>query len=234
MTDPDTGQPTPDRTISVRYREAVASFAVLARSLNEDEWATPVPCTPGWTVRDVLSHVAGVSDDVLGGRVEGAATEPWTASQVARFARFDVEDLLVQWEAQVDDLGAAIESVGEQRPPFDCHSHEHDVRHAIGRPANRTSAIIADAVPGLLARLADVPVAIEVDLGEGTVVSTGQPDAEQRLDLATSRFEVFRSILGRRTPDQMRDLDWSGDLDALDQIAPAWFLFGPSEIDIVE
>lgn len=234
MTDPDTGQPTPDRTISVRYREAVASFAVLARSLNEDEWATPVPCTPGWTVRDVLSHVAGVSDDVLGGRVEGAATEPWTASQVARFARFDVEDLLVQWEAQVDDLGAAIESVGEQRPPFDCHSHEHDVRHAIGRPANRTSAIIADAVPSLLARLADVPVAIEVDLGEGTVVSTGQPDAEQRLDLATSRFEVFRSILGRRTPDQMRDLDWSGDLDALDQIAPAWFLFGPSEIDIVE
>lgn len=234
MTDPDTGQPTPDRTISVRYREAVASFAVLARSLNEDEWATPVPCTPGWTVRDVLSHVAGVSDDVLGGRVEGAATEPWTASQVARFARFDVEDLLVQWEAQVDDLGAAIESVGEQRPPFDCHSHEHDVRHAIGRPANRTSAIIADAVPGLLARLADVPVAIEVDLGEGTVVSTGQPDAEPRLDLATSRFEVFRSILGRRTPDQMRDLDWSGDLDALDQIAPAWFLFGPSEIDIVE
>lgn len=234
MTDPDTGQPTPDRTISVRYREAVASFAVLARSLNEDEWATPVPCTPGWTVRDVLSHVAGVSDDVLGGRVEGAATEPWTASQVARFARFDVEDLLVQWEAQVDDLGAAIESVGEQRPPFDCHSHEHDVRHAIGRPANRTSAIIADAVPGLLARLADVPVAIEVDLGEGTVVSTGQPDAEQRLDLATSRFEVFRSTLGRRTPDQMRDLDWSGDLDALDQIAPAWFLFGPSEIDIVE
>lgn len=51
---------------------------------------------------------------------------------------------------------------------------------------------------------------------------------------ATSGFETFRSVLGRRTPDQVRSLDWSGELDALDPVLAAWFAFGPSEIGIVE
>ena len=69
-------------SIAERYRWAVTSFLELAETFSADDWATPVPCTPAWTVRDVLSHVAGIPDDALNGRLDGVTTEPWTSTIV--------------------------------------------------------------------------------------------------------------------------------------------------------
>ena len=223
-----------ERGIGQRYSEASRSFIDFARSLSDDDWATAVPCTPGWTARDVLSHVSGVPDDGLAGRIDGAATEPWTASQVERNAGFTVEELLERWEAQSELFGAAIEAMGEERPPYDCHSHEHDIRHAVGRPGNRSSAIIAIAVPAMLANFADVPVSIDVALDSDVTVRTGRSDAARTVRLSTTRFEIFRSVLGRRTPDQVRGLDWTGEPTAIDTVVRAWFTFGPSDTPIAE
>ena len=44
--------------IEQNYLAAQRSFVALARDLSADDWAAPVPCCPGWTVRDVLSHAA--------------------------------------------------------------------------------------------------------------------------------------------------------------------------------
>lgn len=223
-----------DRGINVRYRDAMGSFVDLARSLSVDEWATPVPCTPPWTVRDVLSHAAGVPDDVLAGRVEGAATEPWNAAQVERNATMEVDELLDRWEGQADEFGAAIEAIGEGRPPVDCHCHEHDIRQALLRPGNRDSILVEEAATGLLGNLVDVPVSIRLDLDDGTACEAGQPTSEAIVGLSTSMFEVFRSMLGRRTRAQVRRLEWSGDPAAIDRVVDAWFAFGPSEIVILE
>ena len=217
-----------ERGIALRYNEASRSFIEFARTLSDAEWATPVPCTPLWTARDVLSHVSGIPDDGLAGRTDGAATEPWTASQVERNAGFTVEELLERWEDQYELFGAAIDSMGEERPPYDCHSHEHDVRHALGRPGNRDSAIIADAVPSMLANFVDVPVSIDVELDDDATIRTGRRDADTSVRLSTTRFEIFRSVLGRRTPGQVRSLDWIGDAAAVDTVVRAWFTFGPS------
>lgn len=223
-----------ERGIAVRYTEATRSFIDFARTLSEDDWATPVPCTPLWTVRDVLSHLAGIPDDGLAGRTEGAATEPWTASQVERNAGFTIDELLERWEGQYELFGAAIESMGEERPAFDCHSHEHDVRHTLDRPGNRHSALVRDGAQSLLAGLADVPVAIDVDLDDGGSVRTGRRNATGSVHLATTSFEVFRSALGRRTHDQVRGLDWTGEPDAVETVVECWFRFGPSELAIIE
>lgn len=220
------------RSIAVRYGEATRSFIELARSLDADDWSVEVPCTPLWTVRDVLSHVAGIPDDGIAGRTDGAATEPWTASQIERNAVFTVDELLDRWEQQCELFGAAIESMGEERPPFDCHAHEHDVRHALNRPGNRDSAIIDDAVPRLLASLAQVPVALVVHLDDGASVDVGAGGPP--IELTTSRFEVFRSMLGRRTVDQVRGLAWTGDAAAIDLAVDGWFTFGPSDRPIQE
>lgn len=220
------------RTIGVRYGEATRSFIQLARTLDDADWSVRVPCTPLWTVRDVLSHVAGIPDDGIAGRTDGAATEPWTASQVERNAAFTVEELLDRWEQQYELFGAAIEGMGEERPPFDCHSHEHDVRHALGRPGNRDSAIIDDAAPRLLASLADVPVALTIHLDDGSMIETGSGGPQ--VELNTSRFEVFRSALGRRSREQVRGLDWSGDAAAIDLAVDGWFTFGPADGPIEE
>lgn len=223
-----------ERGISRRYNEAVESFIELARTLSDDEWATPVPCTPLWTARDVLSHVAGVPDDGLAGRTDGAATEPWTASQVARNVGFGVDELLDRWESQYELFGAAIESMGEERPPYDCHSHEHDIRHAVDRPGNRSSAIIDDAAAALLERFAEASVSITVEFDDGSTILTGRADADAAVVLSTTKFEVFRSVLGRRTPEQVRSLVWAGDPATIDAVVADWFSFGPSQIPIIE
>ena len=113
------------------YRLAQTSFADLARTIAPDEWARPSPCTPAWSVRDVLSHAAGVTLDIVEGNVEGAATDPWTAAQVERWRDAPVDELLGRWDAAIDQAAAAIEMIGEGRPVFDCHTHEHDVRTAL-------------------------------------------------------------------------------------------------------
>jgi hypothetical protein len=45
---------------------------------------------------------------------------------------------------------------------------------------------------------------------------------------------VFRSRLGRRTAEQVRALDWTGDAAAIDAVLDVWFLFGPSDVEIDE
>lgn len=223
-----------ERTISVRYNEAVESFVAFARTLTPDEWEARVPCTPLWTAREVLSHVAGVPDDGLAGRTEGAATEPWTRSQVERNAGLGVDELLDRLLGQYEMFGSAIDQMGEGRPPFDCHSHEHDIRHAIDRPGNRSSAVVVDAADMLLVTLGDLNARLTITYEDGSVHEVGRADAAVGASLEISRFEMFRSRLGRRTRDQVRGLEWSGDPTAIDEAVAAWFVFGPSEIAIDE
>src|SRR5678810_745136 len=85
----------------------------VAHSLDASEWATPVPCTPLWTVRDVLSHVAGITDDITNGRTEGAASDPWTAAQVERWRDADPGALIDQWNGQIGAIAELLERVGE-------------------------------------------------------------------------------------------------------------------------
>ena len=152
----------------------------LLESLDDDDWATPVPCTPGWTVRDVLSHVAGVTDDIANGRVEGATTDPWTAAQVERWRDVDPAALIAQWNSQIDAVADLLEQFGEVRPPIDCWSHEQDVRHALGREPS----VPDDFAEAVVARFGAVPVGPPVTItftdgtqssipGEGDTIELG-------------------------------------------------------------
>jgi len=223
----------PDATIAERYVVAVESFVGFARSLTADEWAMPSPCTPGWTARDVLSHVAGIPDDGLAGRTEGAATPPWTASQVERNRDHSVDFLLDRWLDQYELFAAVIDEMGEERPPIDCHTHEHDVRCAIDRPGHRDSSIVASAAPRAVALLADVPIAFTVVLDDGTKLESGGAGPTVAVSGLTS-FEMFRSRLGRRSRAQVEAYDWAGEPDAIGTAIDAWFIFGPSSTDIDE
>lgn len=223
--------------IAERYRLAQASFDALARSCSDADWAVDVPCTPGWTARDLLSHVAGVPDDALAGRMEGAPGEAWTAAQVERNRSLTVTELLDRWAAQTPGFADVIEQMREGKPPIDCHSHEHDLRQALGRPGNRDSVIVTSGVSGL-ARLGGHALTVELD--DGTVLgagadagATGEGAAPVVLRGITA-FELFRSRLGRRSRDQVRAWNWSGDPAAVDAVVADWFVFGPSPHPIVE
>ena len=174
-------------------------MVALLESLDGDQWATPVPCTPGWTIRDVLSHVAGVTDDIANGRVEGAGTDPWTAVQVERLRDVDQATLIAQWNSQIDAVADLLEQFGEVRPPIDCWSHEQDVRHALGREPN----VPNEFVEGILTRFGAVPVGppVTITFTDGTQSSI--PGDGDTIELSgITQYEFARSRLGRRTRDQ--------------------------------
>lgn len=210
------------------YTEVVASAADLFESLSEDDWARPVPCTPEWTVRDLLSHTAGAADDITNGRIEGAASEAWTAAQVERYRDDDPAMLIARWREQAKPVGEMIEMVGEARPVFDTHSHEHDLRHAIGQPGNRETETIARAAKALSRSVAkDAPCTVRLTTGD----EYGEGPAAVE---ALTPFEVFRSRLGRRTPEQLREWAWSGPEADIDASIGQWFAFGPNLAPIHE
>ena len=218
-----------DLDIAGLYVEARRSFVALCDELTDVQWATTVPCNPDWRVWDVLSHVAGVTDDIVSGRVEGAATDPWTAAQVERWRETPRGELLDRWGRQIADAAGAIGAIGEIRPPLDCHTHEHDVRHALGLPGNRDS----DLVRWTAARFGESPLAraVTIEFDDGEVLECAGRGAPVRLR-GISRFELVRSRLGRRARSQVEAYEWSEP--PAGELLADWFVFGPSPLPIVE
>jgi uncharacterized protein (TIGR03083 family) len=221
-------------TIGERYRIAVDSFIDVARTFEPPDWDTVVPCTPAWTARDVLSHVAGIPDDAIGGRMAGAPGEAWTADQIERNRDASVDELLERWARQTPVFADMLDQIGEFRPPIDCHSHEHDLRHALGRPGNRSSELVEFYGP-LFATFDDLHVRFVVEFDDGRSVTSGHADAPTAVTLGgVSRFELLRSRLGRRTRDQVLAYEWAGEPAAVEQILDRWFAFGPADHPIHE
>jgi hypothetical protein len=122
------------------------------------------------------------------------------------------------FEALLDELGAA----GRQAVA-DLVTHEHDIRGALAQPGARDS----DAV-GIGSRF----------VARGFVSATGQlginsrveaigafelGDDDAQLVLRGTPFELLRAMTGRRSVEQLRELEWQGDAESA---IPA-FTFGP-------
>ncbi|HYN31479.1 MAG TPA: maleylpyruvate isomerase family mycothiol-dependent enzyme [Ilumatobacteraceae bacterium] len=220
--------------IEARYLFAQQSFAEMARGLSDDDWATPMPCTPEWTVRDALSHVAGIPDDALAGRMDGAPGEAWTAAQIERNRSLQVDELLDRWDTQTPVFADVLQQMGEGRPPFDCHTHEHDVRQALGRPGDRSSVLI-EAMAAELAAIDDSPVSLTVELVDGRMARSGPSEAASAVTLSgITAFDLFRSRPGRRSRQQVRAWNWSGADADIETVIDHWFVFGPATDPIIE
>ena len=93
----------------------------LLADLPPDAWALPVPATPGWSVADVVSHLAEGDRGALAaaqGREWGEAAfagglDGWTAAGVASHAGEDRETRLAAWEAAGDALRWHLASTQE-------------------------------------------------------------------------------------------------------------------------
>ena len=197
------------------YAEGRERLSALVRDLDAAGAATPVPACPEWRVHDVLAHLTGVCADILAGRLDGVATEPWTAAQVDGRREVPLADVLAEWaevappvEAMAKDFGSA----GHQWVA-DLATHEHDVRGALGETGARDSEAVTVGT-GFLA---------EGFLRE--VAERGLPALEIRADgrrwtsapgavavtLTAPLFELLRATTGRRSLGQIRALAWDGD-----------------------
>lgn len=200
------------------YREGRERLGGHAAGLDEAAATTPVGACPGWDVRAVLSHVAGVTADIQDGRLDGAGSDEWTAAQVDARRDRSPAQIVAEWNERAPALEEQLASWPEDlagQLVSDITTHELDVRGALGdRGARDTVALryTFERYAGRLgARIDEAglpPLALVADGGR-VVAGAGEPAASVR----ASRYELVRALAGRRSAAQIRGYAWDGDCE---------------------
>jgi uncharacterized protein (TIGR03083 family) len=181
----------------------------LGHGLGTDEAALMAPSCPAWTVRQVFAHQAGVAADLLAGRLDGVATDPWTDRQVQEREGRTLAEILEEWDTDAPRVIEALRPLGGDVDPrlvLDVWAHEQDVRHAVGRPGSRSGPVfdfVVDQVQGHVEHQF-TEAALDpsgVDLGDGRSGAAVQVDP----------FELVRAVFGRRSADQVMAWAWTVD-----------------------
>lgn len=224
-------------TVHDAYHQGRQRLTTWGRTLDADEADTLVPALPGWTVRDTFSHLVGLAEDVVAGGLSGPPDDAVTARQVADRAGRSLAEVLDEWSERGPRLEEVLADLGRDAPlplVIDIWSHEVDMRSALG-------VVLPDggAAERFLDRAARrgigrgwsergvPPLRIVVEDDEW-VAGGDDPSGT----LTTTRFELGRVMLGRRSRRQLRDLRWSGADPApwVDAIP----VFGPASSDVID
>ncbi|MFZ9628395.1 MAG: maleylpyruvate isomerase family mycothiol-dependent enzyme [Ilumatobacteraceae bacterium] len=188
----------PDAEVVAAYLEVRGRVVGILRDLDEADATVTVPSCPGWTVAELASHMMGVVDDILEGRMEGVTTDPWTQAQVERLRGLSLAQLADHYEASAGRFDAVLPHVpspSNSQLVMDAVTHEHDLREAVGRAGAHDSLAVRVALGWLL------------NMAEGR-----QPGLAARLrDSGVSEFDLLRSLSGRRSAAQMTALGLPAD-----------------------
>jgi uncharacterized protein (TIGR03083 family) len=220
------------------YDDLQTSIATFVAELAPSVLETRVPATPEWTVKDVVAHLTGDATCVIAGDFPSeffaafgeehsvAALNRWTAQQVAERRDRPLENILSEWSASAKTLVSMMKEEtpwAEGVPPFatyilliDVGVHQQDIygtlgieRDRDGVPVNVGVAAYTTGVDMRLRNTGAGTLHLEAD-GKRWTAGQGDPVATVR----ASRFELFRALSGRRSPEQIVGYDWEGDPDS--------------------
>lgn len=193
----------------VAYRHTIQSVTALLseHSVPDD---MPVPSCPEWTVHGLVGHLVGICSLAVG-RLSGGWAEAERSS-----AEMSVADLLVEWNRMGDQAGRVLQEAGGRRGSLmvmDAFTHELDLRYAIGTRLPADSRAFSKAFDVVLNGFStsvtahNLPaVVVSVD-GHEWRAGVGEPVAT----LSGDRYDIYRSLAGRRTHEQITSLGWSRD-----------------------
>lgn len=237
------------------YEQLRDEISELVAGLEPQALGTPVPATPGWTIKDVVTHLTADATcaiagdfpreffEAFGEPAAVAKVNEWTARQVRDRKDRSLEELLQEWKTSGTDLAEMMR--GNQPWPEDMLTfvdrilltdaavHRQDIFGALGIDRARESAPIKIGLSGYIAtmgwRLAAAGLApLRFDVAEKSYVAgEGEPEAT----VHASRFELFRAMSGRRSPEQIAAYRWEGDADAY---IPYFYPYGIREDALVE
>ena len=179
----------------LEFRERVVD---LIRDIPESQASLSVPLCPNWEVSSLISHILGVPEDILAGRMEGVTTDAWTQAQVDRHEGESLSQLADTWVSiatEFDVLLPHIPSPINSQMVMDAVTHEHDLRHAVGR-AGAQDSLAVDVALGWLLNMVEVKI---------------PGSAQELLDTGVSHYELMRSLAGRRSVEQMKQLGLDGE-----------------------
>lgn len=221
-----------DASLSELYRGARARITALVMA-HPDATNTPVPATPGWRVHDVIAHLVGGTEDLIGGwRPTGGPTEEWTAAHVARGREVPTAQLLDRWAQLSPAIEQLLDAESAWQVVLDVGAHEHDLRAALGDTSARDSDLVTFGAARLLQALrVPLPLAVTTEHRDVRVGPDAADGQQPVTTLTTTTFEAFRWRLGRRSRRQLAAMRWSADpTPYLDRLC----VFGPAESDVIE
>jgi hypothetical protein len=160
------------------------------QSISTEQAQTVVPHCPQWTVKDCLAHMIGVPEDVIGGQMDGVATDAWTDRQVQRHAQVSVEDLLAIWETIAPVFSTILPHIPQpvlSQFMFDQTNHEQDIRAALKIPGGRDTLAV-DVAEGFL---------------RNSLSLSNNPSIAEMATHPPAGFEFLRSLSGRRSRNQI-------------------------------
>jgi uncharacterized protein (TIGR03083 family) len=185
----------------------------LLTGLDEGQAETVVPACPGWTVRELLSHMVGLGADVLRGDEPDDHNSTWTQRQVDERRDRSVDDLLAEWATVADPLRQWMRD-NTSRPLGDIVIHEQDLRGALGVSGAQDTdglAALRDRMAGGFGQQVQglPPVAL---LGEEwSWCSSGAPE-DAAVVVRAPDFELTRALMTRRSESQLRGWTERGDV----------------------
>ena len=110
MTTSDLTRPSGD-LLAEEYRASRLRTTALLDGISADDEQRIVPTCPEWRVRDLLSHVNGLADDLSAGRNPTGDTQAWVDQQVTDRADITVAQQLEQWSTSGEAFEATLRKV---------------------------------------------------------------------------------------------------------------------------
>jgi uncharacterized protein (TIGR03083 family) len=200
-----------------KRRELMGLVGVLAPA----ELATVVPATPAWSVQDVVAHVVGIAADLNALRFGGGDDpDAWTAAQVGTRRGRSVSELDDEWAREAVRFEEGLRLLGYETGSHfvgDLLQHSQDVRAALGWARLDDDEALAvgldhylDTFHTTLTTTSAGSVVVSVE-GETWTLGAGPEVAS----LTASRFELFRTLGGRRSATQISSLAWTGTPESI-------------------
>lgn len=237
------------------YEHLRSDISQTVAALDPDDLDKVVPATPGWTIRDVVTHLAADATCMIAGdfpreffeafgESEGVAmVNEWTSRQLVERRGRSVEDVLQEWKESSTGVAAMMRgdsSWPDGIVPFadrviltDAAVHQQDIFGALGIDRDRDAAPVKIALSGYITTMgwrlgaAGIPP-LRFDLGDKSYVAG---EGEAAATVRASRFELFRAMSGRRSPEQIRAYEWDGDARPY---VPYFYPYGIREDALVE
>jgi uncharacterized protein (TIGR03083 family) len=199
------------RTAYVSVRRNLAGLLRETRGAGE----FLVPACPGWDVRDVVVHLVEICRNAevnLGSQLAGQS-----GLAADGLSGLGLDALLAEWERSCGEVEAAlaqpVHSHKGAAMVMDAFTHELDVRLAlgspipVGHPAFRGAFDVAiGGLTGSVMLLGLPSVRLETEAGSW-IVGDGEPVAA----VSGPPVDLYRSLTGRRTYQQISQLAWSVD-----------------------
>jgi uncharacterized protein (TIGR03083 family) len=193
----------------------------ISSLIGPAEGQIEVPTCPGWQVKDVVGHLAGLCEDWVNHHLEGYASDEWTAAQVERFASLTLDEVFDRWD-RASELLVKLEEDPIMGPPTrwafgDAITHEADIRGAVGAERVPQEWVLV-ALKGSISRWREV-----LSQAKAPTLMLRAPDARdwwvgahndpEVTVVEAPAYEFFRALAGRRSRNQMIRWEWSGDAE---------------------